>query len=452
MAEVETTREGAVLTVVLNRPEVLNALNAAMHAQLGDALGRASDPSVRAVVVTGAGRGFCVGQDLGEFSTMDVGDALRERYKPNVLAIRALEKPVIAAVNGAAAGAGLSLACACDVRIAGESASFVPAFVNIGLVPDAGGSFFVRRLLGYARAFEWMTSGHRLSAREAEAWGLVSAVVPDDELARHAAELAERYAHMPTRGIALTKRLFDHAETATLEQQLALEARLQAEATKTPDFAEGVAAFREKREPQFTGADAERHPVELVVADDRRRWRLTVLLRLLLAAPHLVVLSGWQIVALLVAIVSWFAALARGTVPRGLHEFLARFLRYQVHVNAYAWLVADPFPGFRGWPGTYPIDLVVAPPAPQTRWKTALRIVLAIPAYVFAYVLTYVLEIVAVFAWIVALLIGRVPKGMRDLSAYCLRYQAQTFGYLLLVTDRYPSLGSNITATGELES
>lgn len=452
MAEVETTREGSVLTVVLNRPDVLNALNAAMHAQLGDALARASDPSVRAVVVTGAGRGFCVGQDLGEFSTMDVGDALRERYNPNVLAIRALEKPVIAAVNGAAAGAGLSLACACDVRIAGESASFVPAFVNIGLVPDAGGSFFVRRLLGYARAFEWMTSGHRLSAREAEAWGLVSAVVPDDELARHAAELAERYAHMPTRGIALTKRLFDHAETATLEQQLALEARLQAEATKTPDFAEGVAAFREKREPQFTGADAERHPVELVVADDRRRWRLTVLLRLLLAAPHLVVLSGWQIVALLVAIVSWFAALARGTVPGGLHEFLARFLRYQVHVNAYAWLVADPFPGFRGWPGTYPIDLVVAPPAPQTRWKTALRIVLAIPAYVFAYVLTYVLEIVAVFAWIVALLIGRVPKGMRDLSAYCLRYQAQTFGYLLLVTDRYPSLGSNITATGELES
>ena len=182
MAEIETRREDAVLTITLNRPDVLNALNAAMHAGLRAALEEAADPAVRAVVLTGAGRGFCVGQDLAEFSTMDTGDALRERYHPNVLAIRSLEKPVIAAVNGAAAGAGLSLACACDVRIAAESASFVPAFINIGLVPDAGGSYFVHRLLGYARAFEWMTSGHRLSAPEAKEWGLVTAVVPDEEL------------------------------------------------------------------------------------------------------------------------------------------------------------------------------------------------------------------------------------------------------------------------------
>ena len=450
MAEVEWRRDGALTTITLNRPDVLNALNGAAHAALRDALGQAADPAVRAVVLTGAGRGFCVGQDLAEFAQMDTGDALRERYHPNVLAIRRLEKPVIAAVNGPAAGAGLSLACACDVRIAAESASFVPAFIGIGLVPDAGGSFFVHRLLGYARAFEWMTSGHKLSAREALEWGLVTAVVPDDELERHARQLAERYAEMPTRGIALTKRLFEHAGTATLEQQLELEARLQSEATKTPDFAEGVAAFREKREPQFTGAAPERHPVELVVADDRVRWRLTAALRLVLALPLLVVLAGWQLVALLAAVVGWAIALVRGRIPAGLHAFLARFVRFQAHVNAYTWLVAEPYPSFRGWEGSYPVDVVIAPPAEQERWKVALRIVLAIPAYVLMSVLGYVLQLVGILAWVVAVCIGRVPKGMRDLAAYCLRYQAQTFGYLLLLTERYPTLASNLTTTGEL--
>ncbi len=452
MPAVEWTREGAIGLITLNRPDVLNALNAEAHAHLGRALELAADPAVRAVVVTGAGRGFCVGQDLAEFSQMDTGDALRERYHPNVLAIRALEKPVIAAVNGPAAGAGLSLACACDVRIAAESASFVPAFITIGLVPDAGGSYFVHRILGYARAFEWMTSGHRLTAREALDWGLVSGVVADEELERHARELAERYAHMPTRGIALTKRLFDHAETASLEEQLALEARLQSEATKTPDFAEGVAAFREKREPVFTGAAPARHPVELVVADDRVRWRLTASLRFVLALPHLLLLGAWQSVALVVALVGWVIALFRGRLPRGVHDFLARFVRYQAHVNAYTWLVAEPFPSFRGWEGTYPVDVLIGPPLPQSRWKIALRIVLVIPAYVFMTVLAYVLQLVGFFAWIVAVCLGRVPKGMRDLSAYCLRYQAQTFAYLLLVTERYPTLASNITATGELRS
>ena len=162
MAEVETSRDGAVLTITLNRPDVLNAFNAA-HAPraCGARSSDARDPEVRAVVITGAGRGFCVGQDLTEFREApgDIGARLRESYHPNVLAIRALEKPVIAAVNGAAAGAGLSLACACDLRIAADTASFVPAFINIGLVPDSGGSYFVTRLLGPARAFEWMTSG-----------------------------------------------------------------------------------------------------------------------------------------------------------------------------------------------------------------------------------------------------------------------------------------------------
>jgi len=170
-----------------------------------------------------------------------------------VLAVRELEKPVLAAVNGPAAGAGLSFACACDLRLAAESATFVPAFINIGLVPDMGGTFFVRRLVGTSRAFEWMTSGRRLSAAEALEWGLVSEVVPDDRLAERAAERAAELAALPTRGIGLTKRLFDHAETATLDQQLEFEAQLQAAATQTADFREGVSAFLEKRQPNFEG-------------------------------------------------------------------------------------------------------------------------------------------------------------------------------------------------------
>src|SRR5215472_14481448 len=159
MAEVETGRDGAVLTITLNRPDVLNAFNGAMHKALGAALKEARADDVRAVVITGAGRGFCVGQDLTEFREApgDIGGRLRAGYHPNILALRSLEKPVIAAVNGPAAGAGLSLACACDIRVAAESASFVPAFIGIGLVPDSGSSYFVSRLLGPARAFEWMT-------------------------------------------------------------------------------------------------------------------------------------------------------------------------------------------------------------------------------------------------------------------------------------------------------
>lgn len=255
MAEVECTSDGTVLTITLNRPDVLNAFNAAMHKALAAALKDARAEAVRAVVITGAGRGFCVGQDLTEFREApgDIGDRLRSQYHPNIRAVRALEKPVIAAVNGAAAGAGLSLACACDLRVAADSATFVPAFINVGLIPDSGGSLFVHRLLGYSRAFEWMSSGRRLSAAEAHAWGLVSEVVEAGQLPQRAGEIATELAGMPTHAIGMTKRLFDHAETATLEEQLELEAQLQTAATRSEDFREGVAAFLEKREPRFQG-------------------------------------------------------------------------------------------------------------------------------------------------------------------------------------------------------
>jgi 2-(1,2-epoxy-1,2-dihydrophenyl)acetyl-CoA isomerase len=227
-----------------------------MHQGLAAALEEAHDPEVRAVVITGAGRGFCVGQDLTEFREApgDIGERLRGHYHPNILAIRALDKPVIAAVNGAAAGAGLSLACACDLRLAADTASFVPAFIGIGLVPDSGGTFFIARLLGQARAFEWMTSNRKLTAAEALEWGLLSEVVPADALAARVTAVAAIYASGPTRGYAMTKRLFDAAPLNTLEEQLELEAQLQSAATKTLDFAEGVAAFLEKRPPKFRGA------------------------------------------------------------------------------------------------------------------------------------------------------------------------------------------------------
>ena len=253
--EVLTARDGAVLTITLNRPDVYNAINRATHDALRGALEEAADTAVRAVVITGAGRGFCSGQDLREFQELPGGvrEALEQTYHPNIRAIRALEKPVIAAVNGACAGAGLSLACACDVRIASDQAAFVPGFIGIGLVPDAGGTWFIHRLLGLSRAFEWMVSNRRLGADEALVWGLVSEVRAADRFEKRVGELAAWYAALPTRAVAMTKQLFEHAYTASLEEQLELEAALQQAATETEDFSEGVQAFLEKRVPDFRG-------------------------------------------------------------------------------------------------------------------------------------------------------------------------------------------------------
>ncbi len=253
--EVLTAREGPVLTITFNRPEAYNAFTRGIHAALHEALLEAADPAVRCVVVTGAGKGFCSGQDLREFSDVagTVADALETSYHPSVRLVRSLPKPVLAALNGPAAGAGLSFSLACDVRVASDTATLVPGFVGIGLVPDAGGTWFLARHLGFARAFEWMCSNRRLAPAEALEWGLVSEVVPTEGFAERVAELAADWASRPTAAIGRTKRLLEHAHAAGLEAQLALEAALQQECVGTHDFAEGVAAFLEKRSPSFTG-------------------------------------------------------------------------------------------------------------------------------------------------------------------------------------------------------
>jgi Domain of unknown function (DUF4389) len=182
------------------------------------------------------------------------------------------------------------------------------------------------------------------------------------------------------------------------------------------------------------------HPVRLVVNDDLQRSRLTVFFRLILAIPHLIVVSVWGIVAFVLAIVGWFAALFGGRLPDGLHQFQARFLRYATHVTAYFYLVANPFPGFGGEAGSYPIDVEIDGPTEQNRWTIGFRIILAIPALIIANVLGYLLQILAFVGWFYALFTGRMSRGIRDLAAYCVRYTMQTYAYTLLLTQRYPSL------------
>lgn len=254
-----TVAEG-VAEITLNRPEVLNSVNALMGKELQAALAAAADPAIRAVLLTGAGRAFCAGQDLAETQgtpesgPVDFAEIVRQKYTPIVLGIRQLEKPVVCAVNGVAAGAGANLALCCDLVLAAESASFLQAFAKIGLVPDTGGTWFLPRLIGLARSTALMMLADKLPARPAQEIGLIHRVVPDAELLPEARALARQLATQPTRAFAMIKLALNHSLTSDLTAQLALEAELQSQAGRTADHAEGVAAFLAKRPPVFTGS------------------------------------------------------------------------------------------------------------------------------------------------------------------------------------------------------
>jgi 2-(1,2-epoxy-1,2-dihydrophenyl)acetyl-CoA isomerase len=255
------SRDGAVLTLTLNRPEALNALNQEMTGALRAALEAvARDRDVGAIILTGAGRAFCAGADLKDVSgryeagDRDLGADLRANYAPMIRAIRACPKPVIAALNGTAAGAGLSLALACDLRLAAAGAQLIVVFVRVGLVPDAGSLFFLTRMLGLSKAIELAITGDPLSADDAHRLGLVAAVVPPDQLMGAAQERAHRLAEGPRQTYALIKRGMERALDLDLEQTLELESQLQAVAANTPDAQEAIRAFVEKRKPRFGGA------------------------------------------------------------------------------------------------------------------------------------------------------------------------------------------------------
>ncbi len=256
---IQFTIDADIARLTLNRPDKLNSFNTAMHGEVRDALSQVTQRKARVLVITGAGRGFCAGQDLGDRAVApggeraDLGESIERHYKPLILGLRNLPLPVIAAVNGVAAGAGANIALACDLVIAAKSASFVQAFSKLGLVPDSGGTWSLPRLVGNARAMGLALLGEKLPAEQAAQWGLIWRCVEDSELGPVVDELAGRLAKAPTLGLARTKHAIYSAWRHSLDEQLDLERDLQRELGRSADYAEGVAAFTAKREPKFVG-------------------------------------------------------------------------------------------------------------------------------------------------------------------------------------------------------
>lgn len=256
-----TEKKNGAGIITLNRPDKLNAFSDELTFQLQDALKEMEkDKEVRAIILTAAGRGFCAGQDLQSRSIAQemgerpsLGDSIRRRYNPIVIKLRRIEKPIIAAVNGVAAGAGASIAFACDYRIVTDKVNFIQSFTKVGLIPDSGATFILTRLVGLTKAFELMLSADKLSAEEALNLGIINKIVGEDDLMKEAVALAEKLAAGPTKAFGLTKRAVNRAVFDDLEELLEYEASLQEIAGRSDDFAEGVKAFVEKRTPQYTG-------------------------------------------------------------------------------------------------------------------------------------------------------------------------------------------------------